>query len=66
MSRVELVKVLVGLTSAPAAFMRLMSEAFQWYLNEFAINFIDVILVYSKSLEELEVYWRRVLGKLQE
>ncbi|KAM1814664.1 hypothetical protein ACFX11_028304 [Malus domestica] len=37
-----------GLTNAPAAFMRLMNEVFQQYLDRFVIVFIDDILVYSK------------------
>ncbi|KAL1220684.1 putative mitochondrial protein [Cardamine amara subsp. amara] len=55
-----------GLTNAPAAFMRLMNNIFQEYLDEFVIIFLDDILVYSKSLEEHEVHLRVVLAKLWE
>ncbi|XP_070679270.1 uncharacterized protein [Malus domestica] len=36
-----------GLTNAPAAFMRLMNEVFQKYLDKFVIVFIDDILDFS-------------------
>ena len=38
-----------GLTNIPAAFMDLMNNVFQLYLDQFVIVFIDDILVYSKS-----------------
>ena len=38
-----------GLTNIPAAFMDLMNNVFQLYLDQFIILFIDDILVYSKS-----------------
>ncbi|GKB73442.1 retrotransposon protein, putative, ty3-gypsy subclass [Tanacetum coccineum] len=42
-----------GLTNAPAVFMDLMNRIFHEYLDKFVIVFIDDILVYSKSEEEL-------------
>ena len=43
-----------GLTNGPAAFMDLMHRAFQPYLDQFVIVFVDDILIYSKSEEEHE------------
>ena len=50
-----------GLTNAPAAFMDLMHKMFQPYLDQFAIVFVDDILMYSQSKEEHEDHWRVVL-----
>ena len=38
-----------GLTNAPAAFMDLMNSVFHPYLDQFAMVFIDDILVYYKD-----------------
>ncbi|KAM1721715.1 hypothetical protein ACFX12_023218 [Malus domestica] len=55
-----------GLTNAPAAFMRLMNEVFQKYLDKFVIVFIDDILVYSKSQADHIRHLNLVLRKLRE
>ncbi|KAM2004949.1 hypothetical protein ACFX15_000188 [Malus domestica] len=55
-----------GLTNAPAAFMRLMNEVFQEYLDRFVIVFIDDILVYSKSKSDHIRHLNLVLRKLRE
>ncbi|XP_070677834.1 uncharacterized protein [Malus domestica] len=55
-----------GLTNAPAAFMRLMNEVFQQYLDKFVIVFIDDILVYSKSQADHIRHLNLVLRKLRE
>ena len=55
-----------GLTNAPAAFMDLMNQVFQPYLDRFVIIFIDDILVYSGSSEEYSEYLRIVLQTLRE
>lgn len=43
-----------GLTNAPAYFVDLMNRVFQEFLKNFALVFIDDILVYSKFEEEHE------------
>ncbi|KAM2333980.1 hypothetical protein ACFXTH_011592 [Malus domestica] len=55
-----------GLTNASAAFMRLMNEIFQQYLDRFVIIFIDDILVYSKSKAYHIRHLNLVLKKLRE
>ena len=42
-----------GLTNAPATFMDLMNRVFHEYLDRFVIVFIDDILIFSKSMEEI-------------
>ena len=54
------------LTNAPVAFMGLMNEVFQQYLDRFVIVFIDDILVYSKSKEKHGRHLTLVLRKLRE
>ena len=55
-----------GLTNAPTAFMDLMNQVFQHYLDRFVIVFIDDILVYSGSPEEHLEHLRIVLQTLRE
>ena len=50
-----------GLTNTPAEFMDLMHKVFQPYLDQFVMVFVDDILIYSKSKEELESHLRIVL-----
>ncbi|XP_070020095.1 uncharacterized mitochondrial protein AtMg00860-like [Nicotiana sylvestris] len=54
------------LTNAPAAFMHLVHNVFQPYLDSFFIVFIDDILVYSRSWEDHEKHLRTVLQTLKE
>ncbi|KAA3463644.1 DNA/RNA polymerases superfamily protein [Gossypium australe] len=55
-----------GLTNAPAAFMDMMNQVFQQFLDQFVVVFIDDILVYSKSEEEHDAHLRVVLQILRE
>ena len=55
-----------GVTNAPAVFMDYMNRVFHEFLDQFVVVFIDDILVYSKSHEEHEIHFRRVLRVLQE
>jgi hypothetical protein len=43
-----------GLMNAPAHFMYLMNYVFMLELDKFVMDFIDDILVYSKSMEDHE------------
>jgi hypothetical protein len=40
-----------GLTNAPTHFMYLMKSVFMVELDKFVVVFIDIILVYSKSMK---------------
>ncbi|XP_019091622.1 PREDICTED: uncharacterized protein LOC109128892, partial [Camelina sativa] len=62
----EFVVMPLGLTNAPAAFMRLVNSVFQEFLDVSVIIFIDDILVYSKSPQEHIVHLRAVLENLRE
>ena len=55
-----------GLTNGPTAFIDLMNQVFQPYLDRFVIIFIDDILVYSGSPEEHSEHMRIVLQTLRE
>jgi hypothetical protein len=50
-----------GLTNAPAHFMYLMNSIFTPELNKFVVVFIDDILVYSNTEEELKQHLRIIL-----
>jgi hypothetical protein len=52
-----------GLTNAPAYFMYLMNKVSMEYLDKFIVEFIDDILVYSRSEEE---HLHLALQKLRE
>ena len=50
-----------GLTNASAAFMALMNQVFQPYLDKFIIMFTHDILIYSKSKQEHKQHLKMVL-----
>ena len=54
------------LTNGPAAFMDLMHRVFQPYLDQFAVVFVDDILIYSQSEEKHEDHLRVVLQLLRD
>ncbi|XP_019262485.1 PREDICTED: uncharacterized protein LOC109240317 [Nicotiana attenuata] len=56
----------LGLTNAPVAFMHLMNNVFQPYLDYFVNVFIDDILVYSCSWEDLEQHLKIMLQTFRE
>ena len=55
-----------GLTNELAAFMDLMHRAFQPYLDQFVVVFVDDILIYSQSEWEHEYHLRIVLQLLRD
>ena len=55
-----------GLTNALTAFMALMNQVFQPFLDKFVIVFIDDILIYSRSKQEHKKHLRIVLQTLRE
>lgn len=55
-----------GITNAPAAFIALMNNVFQFFLDKFVIVFIDNILIYSRSPKEHEYHLRVVLQTLRD
>lgn len=54
-----------GFTNAPVVFMDLMNRVCKPYLDKFVIEFIDDILIYSKSKTEHESYRRSILELLK-
>ena len=54
-----------GLTNAPGTFMHLMHQVFREFLDDFALVFLDDILIYSKTIEEHEEHVRCVLEVLR-
>ncbi|XP_020249325.1 uncharacterized protein LOC109826720 [Asparagus officinalis] len=58
--------MLFGVTNAPATFMNLMNLVFYDVLDKFVEDFIDDILVYSKSEAEHAEHLRYVLQTLRE
>ena len=51
----------MGLTNAPAEFMRMMETTFSAQLNKSVMVFLDDILIYSKTMEEHEKHLRAAL-----
>ncbi len=54
-----------GLTNAPSTFMRAMNTVFSDYLDDFLVNFLDDLLVFSKTLEEHKADLTKVLQRLR-
>ena len=52
--------------NAPAAFMDSMHRVFQPYLNRFVLVFVDDILIYFKSKEDLKGHLRIILQILRD
>lgn len=55
-----------GLNIALSVFMDLMNRVFKTYLYSFVIMFIDNILVYLRSIEELIQYLRIMIQTLRD
>jgi len=55
-----------GLKNAPATFQRLINDTLREYLDDFAITYLDDILIYSDDLEMHRNHVHKVLEKLIE
>jgi len=55
-----------GLTNAPPTFQRMMNKILKDWLYEFAVVYIDDIMIYSKTYEEHLEHIEKVLSKLRE
>ena len=58
--------MLFGLTNAPAAFMCLINNILNNYLDKFVVVFIDDILIYSKNEQEHKKHLKTILQVLRE
>jgi hypothetical protein len=55
-----------GLTKAPATFQAYIDECLRPYIDDFAICYLDDILIYSTNEKEHEDHVPKVLQRLQE
>ena len=62
----EFVVIPFGLTNSPSTFMCLMNNAFNKYLDQFVLIFLDDILIYSKTKEQNQQHLEIVLQTLRE
>ncbi len=58
--------MLFELKNAPVTFQRLINDTLREYLNDFAITYLDDILIYSDDLEMHHRHMHKVLRKLSE
>ncbi|KAL2695017.1 hypothetical protein AAEP93_007409 [Penicillium crustosum] len=54
-----------GLTNGPATFQRFMNDLLRECLDEYAVAFVDDILIYSENVEDHQRQVREVLCRLQ-
>ena len=54
------------LTNAPASFQELINNTLREYLDDFALAYLDDVLIFSKTREEHVQHVRKVLTKLRE
>ena len=55
-----------GLTNAPASFQALINDTLREFLDDFALAYLDDVLIFSKTYDEHVQHVRRVLTKLRE
>jgi len=58
--------MLFGLKNAPATFQRLINDTLREYLDDFAITYLNDILIYSDNLKMHYSHVHKVLRKLNE
>jgi len=58
--------MLFGLKNTPATFQRLINNMLREYLNDFAITYLNDILIYSDDLEMHCSHVHKILRKLSE
>ena len=56
----------MGLTNAPATFMRTMNNLFSDMLDRGVVAFMDNVLLFSFTIEELKLVLKAVFKRLQE
>ncbi len=54
------------LKNTPATFQRLINDTLREYLDDFAITYLDDILIYSDNLEMHRSHVHKILRKLSE
>jgi len=54
-----------GLTNAPATFQHLMNDVLRDFLDDFAVVYLDDVLIFSHSLDEHKRHVRLVLERLR-
>ena len=57
--------MLVGLTNAPATFMRVMNDVLRPFLDDFFIVYLDDIFIFKKSRYEHVMHVNKVLDVLR-
>lgn len=53
-------------TNAPAVFQDLVNDVLRYFLNRFGFDYLDDILIFSKSLHQHKIHVQHVLQRLME
>ena len=60
----EWIVILFGLCNAPTTFMRVMNDVFSPFIDDFAIVYLDDILIFNQTWEEHVKHVKHVLDVL--